>query len=149
VIGNRIAQFCKRLADSNLLDLKLQTRIVHGNMGNRPTGFIQLKLTDAARPYIKEPPDTKSVSAATSFIWGGMKTVTVKFCEAQFKEITGIRTDGPGDTAVVEYTWEAANLTPFGKADAEIPRSQSPCATREHAVSVRMQRYDDGWRMAQ
>ena len=75
---------------------------------------------------------------------------SVKMCEFQFVEVTGIalRSEGLAD---VQYTVKKDNLTPFGKGNAIAygptapPCGDSPLQT----FNVAMRVYDDGWRISQ
>ena len=81
------------------------------------------------------------------------KYINVKLCDKQFDEVTGI-TAIDQSNATVEYKWKFENLTPFGNAQIDMERQMggrwAACSQRGvRIVSVRMRRYDDGWRFLQ
>lgn len=115
---------------------------------------VIVELTDKGKQYL--------VGDETQLL-RGMRRVTLKFCEKQFNEVTGIvMLEAPVKMATVEYTWKLANPTVFetvteqalagetltmdGKT-AKVPKHLGVCeSTKTNPAKAVLKLYDDGWR---
>jgi hypothetical protein len=66
----------------------------------------------------------------------------VKIADVEFGEVTGVKSDASGKTAIVEFTTELTNLTPFAGL---MPRKIKKTTANNTAT---FSLYDDGWRLA-
>lgn len=91
-------------------------------------------LTDRARIYLKPGTDITRVPSKD------LEQFEVKICNARIKEVTGIRMNGEGTSAEVDYTIELYDFTPFLLLEGqEWPHEQN--------LKIKLSLFDDGWRV--
>lgn len=70
----------------------------------------------------------------------------LKICELEFGEITGIKIEGErGNKAIVNFTINPTNLTPFGEVKTYFKKPYIDKLTTNHTAIFEL--YDDGWRI--
>lgn len=133
-LQNPQGRLFKALSDAGVLSFSFAgTRIarVGDSQYASETMVIQADITEKGRPFLL---GTKQVRAGTE--------ATVRLCEMDISEVTGIALDTDAKSARVEYTLRYINITPFGANLGATPEARFPLA-----ASLRL--YDDGWRIEQ
>jgi hypothetical protein len=114
-------------------------------IGFFPTGMVQIELTPEGRKYIVESKAFIDPATGNTVMYNRMR-----MANEQIVSITGLLTSPTGDSAQVEFTWQYANLTPFGEVAPMLYTvsgrlDYSP--DRVFQGTVTFKKYDDGWRL--
>jgi hypothetical protein len=99
------------------------------------------KLADVGKPFISFTEKARPFLLETSEEDRKENIQNVKIGDEEFGEVTGIKLSGDGKSAVVEYTANLENITPFASI---MPRKITKTTTTNKA---KFGLYDDGWRL--
>lgn len=101
------------------------------------------KLVDAGKPFIFFTEKAQPFLLETSEADQKENIQNVKIGDEEFGEVTGIKLSGDGKSAIVEYTTNLKNVTPFASI---MPRKITKTTT---ANKAKFALYDDGWRRSE
>jgi hypothetical protein len=138
----QLGKYIRALLDHGLVTMewrgtKTQYSVIGGN---QEVGVIWTDITPKGQQYLVGPYAISKTSTQS-------QRVTLRMCERQFDEVTGISAITQG-IMQVNYTWKIAGETPFQKiAEESLGNGKGVCASPGfNDAAARLKLYDDGWR---